>query len=139
MKKDKTAITFEELENIVKEYMSKEEIKEIKNAYDFALELHKDEVRLSGNPYIYHLLNTVKDMGFDYIQQKTGINPNDYYNVAKTVVNNTPTQNTQYFTDVAQKTLTDTYNRYKNKVNNPPKPGQKGPTKKEQLKTFMND
>ena len=85
------------------------------------------------------LLNTVKDMGFDYIQQKTGINPNDYYNVAKTVVNNTPTQNTQYFTDVAQKTLTDTYNRYKNKVNNPPKPGQKGPTKKEQLKTFMND
>ena len=57
MKKDKTEITFEELENIVKEYMSKEEIKEIKNAYDFALELHKDEVRLSGNPYIYHLLN----------------------------------------------------------------------------------
>lgn len=83
------------------------------------------------------LLKTVKDMGFDYIQQKTGVNPNDYYNVAKTVVNSTPQQNTQYLTDVATKTLTDTYNKYKNK--SPPKTGQKGPTKKEQLKTFMKD
>jgi hypothetical protein len=83
------------------------------------------------------LLNTVKDIGFDYIQQKTGINPNDYYDVAKTVVNSTPQQNTQYLTDVATKTLTNTLNKYKNR--SPPKTGQKGPTKKEQLKSFMKD
>lgn len=83
------------------------------------------------------LLNTVKDIGFDYIQQKTGVNPNDYYDITKTVVNNTPQQNAQYFTDVASKTLTDTYNKYKNK--SPPKTGQKGSTKRDHLKTFMKD
>lgn len=87
------------------------------------------------------LLNTVKDIGFDYIQQKTGINPNDYYDVAKTVVNSTPQQNAQYLTDVATKTLTDSYNKYKNKppTNSSTKPGQKGPSKRDQLKTFMKD
>lgn len=83
------------------------------------------------------LLNTVKDIGFDYIQQKTGVNPNDYYNITKTVVNNDPATNTQYLTDVATKTLTDTYQKYKNRP--PTKPGQKGPSKKDQLKTFMKD
>ncbi len=83
------------------------------------------------------LLNTVKDIGFDYIQQKTGINPNDYYDVAKTVVNSTPQQNAQYLTDVATKTLTDTYQKYKNKPST--KQGQKGPSKRDQLKTFMKD
>lgn len=89
------------------------------------------------------LLNTIKDIGFDYIQQKTGINPNDYYDITKSVVNNDSSTNSQYLTDVATKTLSDTYNRYKNNVEqrkkNPPKPGQKGPSKKEQLKNFMND
>jgi hypothetical protein len=87
------------------------------------------------------LLNTVKDIGFDYIQQKTGINPNDYYDVAKTVVNSAPQQNAQYLTDVATKTLTDTYQKYKNKsaTNSYTKPGQKGPSKRDQLKTFMKD
>lgn len=89
------------------------------------------------------LLNTIKDIGFDYIQQKTGINPNDYYDITKSVVNNDSSTNSQYLTDVATKTLSDTYNRYKNNVEqrkkNPPKPGQKGPSKREQLKNFMND
>lgn len=89
------------------------------------------------------LLNTIKDIGFDYIQQKTGINPNDYYDITKSVVNNDSSTNSQYLTDVTTKTLSDTYNRYKNNVEqrkkNPPKPGQKGPSKREQLKNFMND
>lgn len=84
------------------------------------------------------LLNTVKDIGFDYIQQKTGINPNDYYNVAKTVVNNDTNSNAQYLTDVATKTLTDSYNRYKNNQSKSKNNNQKGgPTKKDQLKDFM--
>lgn len=105
----------------------------IKNIFKKGKNFVKDTINYVDNS---PLLNTVKDIGFDYIQQKTGINPNDYYNVAKTVVNNTPSQNTQYFTDAATKTLTDSYNKYKN---NSTKTGQKVPTKKEQLKTFMND
>lgn len=109
----------------------------IKNIFKKGKKFAKDAFNFIDNS---PLLNTVKDIGFDYIQQKTGINPNDYYDVAKTVVNSTPTQNAQYFTDVATKTLTDSYNRYKNNVDQRnKKPGQKGPTKKEQLKTFMND
>jgi hypothetical protein len=108
----------------------------IKNIFKKGKNFLKDTINYVDNS---PLLNTVKDIGFDYIQQKTGINPNDYYNVTKTIVNNDAPTNTQYLTDTVTKTLTDTYNKYKNKVNNPPKPGQKGPTKKEQLKTFMKD
>ncbi len=57
MKKDKTEICYKELEEKVKEYIKEEEIIEIKKAYDLASELHDGEIRLSGNPYIYHLLN----------------------------------------------------------------------------------
>ena len=113
----------------------------IKNIFKKGKKFTKDAINYIDNS---PLLNTVKDIGFDYIQQKTGINPNDYYGVAKTVVNNDSSKNSQYFTDVATKTLTDSYNRYKNNVeqrNKNPTKGQnvKGPTKKEQLKNFMND
>ena len=57
MKKDKTEITYEDLELKAKEYISPEELKEIKKAYDFAFELHDGDYRLTGNPYMYHLLN----------------------------------------------------------------------------------
>jgi hypothetical protein len=106
----------------------------IKNIFKKGKNFLKDTINYVDNS---PLLNTVKDIGFDYIQQKTGINPNDYYDVAKTVVNSTPQQNAQYLTDVATKTLTNTYQKYKNR--SPPKTGQKGPTKKEQLKSFMKD
>ena len=86
------------------------------------------------------LLNTVKDIGFDYIQEKTGINPNDYYNVARDVAKNDTNTNIQYLTDTASKTLTDTYNRYKvNKQNQKKNPNVKGPTKKQQLTNMMKD
>ena len=112
----------------------------IKNIFKKGKNFIKDTINYVDNS---PLLDTVKDIGFDYIQQKTGINPNDYYNVAKTVVNNDSSKNSQYFTDVATKTLTDSYNRYKNNVEqrnkNPSKSPTKGPSKREQLKTFMND
>lgn len=82
------------------------------------------------------LLNVVKDIGFDYIQDKTGINPNDYYNVARDVATNDTNVNVQQLSNATAKTLADTYKKYKdNKKNNT----VKGPTKKEQLKTFMSD
>ena len=106
----------------------------IKNIFKKGKNFVKDTINYVDNS---PLLNTVKDIGFDYIQQKTGINPNDYYNVTKTIVNNDTPTNTQYLTDTVTKTLTDTYQKYKNKT--PTKPRQKGPTKKDQLKTFMKD
>lgn len=106
----------------------------IKNVFKKGKNFLKDTMNFIDNS---PLLNTVKDIGFDYIQQKTGINPNDYYDITKTVVNSTPQQNAQYFTDVASKTLTDTYNKYKNRPST--KPGQKGPSKRDHLKTFMKD
>lgn len=106
----------------------------IKNMFKKTKNFLKDTMNYVDNS---PLLNTVKDIGFDYIQQKTGINPNDYYNVTKTIVNNDTPTNTQYLTDTVTKTLTDTYQKYKNRP--PTKPGQKGPTKKDQLKTFMKD
>lgn len=110
----------------------------IKNIFKKGKDIAKKTINYIDNS---PLLNTVKDIGFDYIQEKTGINPNDYYDVAKDVVNNNSSTNSQYFTDVASKTLQDTYNRYKtNKAKNKTNPTNKtGPSKREQLKTFMND
>lgn len=86
------------------------------------------------------LLNVVKDIGFDYIQDKTGINPNDYYNVAKDVATSDTNVNIQQMSDATAKTLADTYQKYKqNRQNQKKNPNIKGPTKKEQLKTFMSD
>ena len=87
------------------------------------------------------LLNVVKDIGFDYIQEKTGINPNDYYNVAKDVATNDTNVNMQQLSNATAKTLADTYKKYKdNKKNNPVKgPNVKGPTKREQLTNIMKE
>lgn len=81
------------------------------------------------------LLSTVKDIASDYIYEKTGVNPNDYYDIAKTVVKNTPEQNMNALMKTATNTLTNSYQKYKDNKKN--KTNQ--PTKKQQLKTFMND
>lgn len=58
MKKDHETISYLDLENKVKEYIENEkELANIKKAYEFALKLHVGDIRLSSNPYIYHLLN----------------------------------------------------------------------------------
>lgn len=86
------------------------------------------------------LLNVVKDIGFDYIQDKTGINPNQYYNIAREVANNDTNVDVQHLTNTAAKTLADTYQRYKQDRQNQKKnPNFKGPTKKEQLTNIMRD
>lgn len=83
------------------------------------------------------LLSTVKDIASDYIYEKTGVNPNDYYDIAKTVVKNTPEQNMNALLKTTSDTLTNTYKKYKDNKKNNIKTNQ--PTKKQQLKTFMND
>ena len=50
--------TIEELIEVVKKYIdSEEELDTIRKAYDFAKEVHKNDVRLSGEEYMHHPLN----------------------------------------------------------------------------------
>ena len=49
--------TFEQLEELYKEYISNEDdLKAIKSAYDFIIEKHKGQFRKSGEPYYHHLI-----------------------------------------------------------------------------------
>ena len=81
------------------------------------------------------LFSTMKDIASDYVYEKTGVNPNDYYGIAKQVVNADDSSTMKALTDTANKTIKNMYDNRKK----PPKPGVKGPSKKEQLKTFMTD
>src|SRR5574344_2152009 len=55
MEEDK--ITFEYVENKVKNYITNpDDLALIKRAYEYANNVHKDEKRLNGEPYICHLL-----------------------------------------------------------------------------------
>ena len=107
----------------------------IKNIFKKGSKIAKDTINyIDRSP----LLNTVKDIASDYVYEKTGINPNDYYNVARDVVNSDSATNIQKFTDNAAKTLMDTYQQHKKKKpTTNSKTGQ--PTKREQLKNFMKD
>ena len=50
--------SIEELITICKKYIKdKKEIDTIKKAYDYASEVHKNDVRKSGEPYMHHPLN----------------------------------------------------------------------------------
>lgn len=58
MRKHKNDLTFEKLEKKIKTYLNDdEEILVIKKAYDFALEKHFGQRRLTGEEYIIHPLN----------------------------------------------------------------------------------
>lgn len=81
------------------------------------------------------LFSTVKDIASDYVYEKTGVNPNDYYGIAKQVVNSDDSSTMKALTETANKTIKNMYENRKKPV----KPGVKGPSKKEQLKTFMTD
>ena len=58
MNKDNPKITIEDIINEIN-YLTDEEIDKLKSAYDYAEELHKNQKRLTGDPYIKHLLNVV--------------------------------------------------------------------------------
>lgn len=58
MNKDNPKITIEDIINEVN-YLTNDEIDKLKSAYDYAEELHKNQKRLTGDPYIKHLLNVV--------------------------------------------------------------------------------
>lgn len=81
------------------------------------------------------LTSAIKDIGFDYINQKTGINPSDYYDTAKNVLNMTP--------ETAKNTLTTLSNTtkdfIKSKIAQPKnKPGSEK-TYKDLLKYYYED
>jgi len=58
MNKDNPNITIEDVINDIN-YLNNEEIELLKEAYEYADKIHKDQKRLTGDAYIKHLLNVV--------------------------------------------------------------------------------
>lgn len=109
----------------------------IKNIFKKGTKIAKDAIHYIDNSPV---LSTVKDIASDYIQEKTGINPNDYYNIAKDVVNMSPQQLSNTATDAAVKTMKDQYQQHKQRVAERKKnPNAKQPTKREQVKNIMTN
>jgi len=48
--------TFEQIIKRVKNYLSEEDIKFLRSAYEYSREIHRDKKRISGEPYLAHLL-----------------------------------------------------------------------------------
>jgi len=46
----------DDLCTLLESYNSAEQVKNVRRAYDFGAEAHKDQTRVSGEPYIYHPL-----------------------------------------------------------------------------------
>lgn len=64
------------------------------------------------------LLSTVKDIGFDIIKEKTGIDPNTYYDTTRNIINMSPTDTVKVVNSIADKTkqnVHDYLTRDKNK------------------------
>ena len=61
----------------------------IKNVFKKGKKFVKDAMNYVDNSPI---LSTIKDTASEYIAEKTGINPNDYYNAAKNLINMMPEQ-----------------------------------------------
>lgn len=59
MNKDNPNITIDDIVNDVKDYLSEKEINKLKEAYLYALMVHKNQKRLTGVDYIKHPLNVV--------------------------------------------------------------------------------
>ena len=62
----------EEFYNVVKSYITNEDsLKLIENAYDFASEKHKDQLRKSGDPYFIHLISVAYELAKLHAGPKT--------------------------------------------------------------------
>lgn len=75
------------------------------------------------------LLHTIKDIGFEAIKNKTGVDPNTYYNTAKNVIN----MNKNDMINTATKLLDTTKKQVNNYLTN------KDPNKKMNYKNLLKD
>ena len=91
----------------------------------------KDAVNYIDNSPI---LSTVKDIAADYVQEKTGINPNDYYDMAKNVVNSSSKELKDAVSNATVKTLKNAAEKRKENK----KTGKKSNTR-EEIKNIMTD
>ena len=72
MTKTKERITIDEVLDKIKKYITNlDDIKRIKNAYLFAKDKHKGQVRKTGEDYIYHPLNVVSILTTVYVDTNT--------------------------------------------------------------------
>lgn len=105
----------------------------IKNLFKKAKDFGQKTMNfIDSNP----LTSTLKDVAFDYVQNKTGVDPSMYYDTTKTLLNTDTKTNMTNLTNAAAKTLTDTYQKYKNKPKNTTSTTG---SKKQQLTNFMKD
>lgn len=75
--------------------------------------LNKTMDFIDSNP----ITSTLKDIGFDYLQQKTGFNPNDIYNTTRNIINMTPTDVKNTTNKLIQTTAKHIKNKHINKNN----------------------
>lgn len=80
------------------------------------------------------ILSTVKDVASDYIQEKTGINPNDYYDIGKNIVNSSNKE----LKDASTKAVVDTIKNVSDRRKERKKTGKKSNTR-EEIKNIMTD
>lgn len=114
------------------------------NLWDTIKRIFKKGTRFAKDAFNYidksPILSTVKDIASDYVAEKTGINPNDYYNVAKDVINMKPEEITEGVSESVAKTMKDQYQKHKERVNERKKnPNAKKPTKREIVKDIMTN
>lgn len=80
------------------------------------------------------ILSTVKDVASDIIQEKTGINPNDYYDIGKNIVNSSNKELKDAVSNATVNTIKKAAERRKEKN----KTGKKSNTR-EEIKNIMTD
>lgn len=80
------------------------------------------------------ILSTVKDVASDIIQEKTGINPNDYYDMGKNIVNSTNKEIKDAVTNATVNTIKNAAERRKDK-----KKTDKKSNTREEIKNIMTD
>jgi DNA-binding protein Fis len=81
------------------------------------------------------ILSTVKDVASDYIQEKTGINPNDYYNMTKNVVNSSNKEIRDAVTNATVNTIKDVAKKRKERKTGDQK--AKKSNTREEIKNIM--
>lgn len=80
------------------------------------------------------ILSTVKDVASDIIQEKTGINPNDYYDIGRNIVNSSNKE----LKDASTKAVVNTIKNAADRRKENKKTGKKSNTR-EEIKNIMTD
>ena len=65
------ATTINELEKVVKGYLTTDEVNKVRRAYEFGAKAHEGQIRKSGEAYIHHPLTVARILGEMHMDHKT--------------------------------------------------------------------